>query len=114
MRKTNGSPFPPHPGQIQCVPTHRGDVRLLLHCHVLWGRTGCHAIQTPIFHARLLFVAGSGLLLAGQGVLVTAWGVLVQRGRACRHGNLCTTHCTLKRGKGGPVVSSTARCPRRG
>lgn len=28
-------------------------------------------------------------------------------GGTCRHGDLCTTHCTLKRGMGGLVVSST-------
>lgn len=113
-RGKSGPPLASQPGETRHSSTHRGDVRLLLHRHMFWGCTGCHTVQTPILNAWLLFVAGSGLLFAGQRVLVTARGGLIQRGRACRHGNLCTTHCTLKRGKGGPVVSSTEGCPRRG
>lgn len=106
-RATSGPHLPLLQVKFRAPSTHRGDVWLLFHCHVLWGCTGCHTIQTPIFYTWLLFVISTGLFLAGQGVLVTARGVLIQRGRACRHGNLCATHCTLKRGKGGPVVSST-------
>lgn len=92
-----------HPWPSRPPDSHRGQVWLWLWGYMLHGGAGCHTIQPRILRSslRFLLLHSPGFLLACQGVRGTSRGGWIQRGWACRHGNLCTTHCTLKRGNEG-------------